>query len=160
MNTTNNYSFSEFFNTPLHSTPKPHSIAFFPLFIGVGALFIGLIFLYATIYRLIKWKRATGIIRGLTKTKDLMNGSAKHPGRIYISYFCTVEFTTDHGEPIRFQSQFSAPKWFWREGSSVRVLYDPKKPKDAEVANFLTLYFFPLIFFVFGFFLCWIALGS
>lgn len=106
----------------------------------VGALFIA--------RRPIRLLRAGGSARGtiMDNEESVLQGARAGSQRFY---FPLVGFTTAAGEQIRFMSAVGGGVAN-AKGSAVRVLYDPARPHDAELATFKTLWLFPTILAVFG----------
>jgi len=64
-------------------------------------------------------------------------------------YFPEVSFMTTQGQRITFRSSLGQRRAL-AKGSVVRVLFDPAKPHDAEMATFRALWLFPTVTAVFG----------
>lgn len=63
--------------------------------------------------------------------------------------FPVIEFTSPQGAAIRFTSDTGRRRGL-KEGSTVRVMFDPARPHDASLATFSTIGLFPLITSLFG----------
>ncbi len=92
--------------------------------------------------------RAGGDAQGTVEdNEESLVQSTRGPARTF--YFPVVQFTTKRGERISFKSQTGGltarPK-----GSAVRVLYDPQRPQEGELATFQTLWLFPVVTAAFG----------
>jgi hypothetical protein len=98
--------------------------------------------------RPIRLLRAGGSVRGtiMDNEESVLQGARAGTQKFY---FPLVSFTTADGEPIRFMSAVGGGV-ARAKGSEVRVLYDPARPHDAELATFKALWFFPTILAVFG----------
>lgn len=116
-------------------------------FVAVGVATLGGALLLTR--RPIRLLRAGGSARGTVLDND---ESMVQTGRGAANkfYFPLIGFTTAKGEQIRFTSATGQGKAL-PKGSEVRVLYDPERPDEAELATFMTLWFFPTVTAVFGF---------
>lgn len=115
-------------------------------FVAVGAAALGGAVLAAR--RTIRLMRAGGRARGkVLGNEESMIAGGKGPARKF--YFPVIVFTTAKGEQIRFTSGSGQPTARAKD-SEVRVLYDPERPYDAELATFKTLWYFPAVITVFG----------
>ncbi len=76
-----------------------------------------------------------------------MVAGSRGPARKF--YFPIIGFTTSKGERIRFTSGTGQPTAY-PKGSEVRVLYDPARPHEAELATFKALWLFPAVTAAFG----------
>ena len=91
---------------------------------------------------------AGGSARGTVVESDdsLVQGSH---GSAQTYSFPIVQFTTRQGERISFRSRVGV-RTARAKGSDVRVIFDPEKPHDAELATFKALWLFPTITAAFG----------
>lgn len=115
-------------------------------FVAVGVATLGGALLLAR--RPICLLRAGGSARGEVLDND---ESMVQAGRGAASkfYFPLIGFTTAQGERIRFTSAIGQGRAL-PKGSAVRVLYDPARPDEAELATFTTLWVPSAIMAVFG----------
>lgn len=61
-----------------------------------------------------------------------------------------VVFMTEDGSSVEFTSSFGSSHQRKREGDTVAVLYRPDDPADAEIREFWTLWFGPIVLFGVG----------
>ena len=115
-------------------------------FVGVGVATLGGALLLAR--RPIRLLRAGGSARGVVLDND-ESMVAMGRGAASKFYFPLIGYTTAQGERIRFTSATGQGRAL-PKGSEVRVLYDPERPDEAELATFKTLWFFPTVTAVFG----------
>jgi hypothetical protein len=105
-------------------------------FVAVGVATLGGALLLAR--RPIRLLRAGGSARGtVLDTEESMLQSGR--GAASKFYFPLIGFTTAKGERIRFTSAIGQGRAL-PKGSEVRVLYDPERPDEAELATFKTLW--------------------
>jgi hypothetical protein len=116
-------------------------------FVGAGAATqAGAFMLLRRPFRLM---RAGGSGNGVVVDSEESMQSATNGGPSSRYFFDVVEFTTRHGRAIRFTS--AAGRHVSRaKGSSVRVLYDPDDPNNAELVSFASLWLMPLVTSLFG----------
>jgi len=115
-------------------------------FVAIGVATQGIALLLAR--RPIRLLRAGGSARGtvLDAGASAVQG-ARGAARTF--YFPVVGFTTRLGERMSFTSRTGQGREI-PKGSDVRVIYDPAKPQEAELATFKALWFFPTVVTVFG----------
>jgi hypothetical protein len=114
-----------------------------------GMISIGCLFgsVYAIVSQMQKRKNsiaASGVVVGLEKS--ILNAGSS-------GVYCpVVEFKTNTGETIRFESSFGTMPASNKEGDVVRVQYNPNNPKEAEIESGISKYFVPgcLLLFTFG----------
>jgi hypothetical protein len=97
--------------------------------------------------------RARGVIVGSEKMYGTAGGSSSRP-----SYRPTVRFTASDGSSRTFTSPVGRGKP-WVEGTAVQVVYDPKRPDEAEIASFTANWLIPLMLGMFGAFILAVAAG-
>jgi hypothetical protein len=115
-------------------------------FVAAGVATLGGALLLAR--RPIRLLRAGGSARGeVLDNEDTMIQGSRGPASKF--YFPLIGFTTAKGERIQFTSSVGRGRAL-PMGSKVRVLYDPARPEEAELATFKTLWFFPTVTAVFG----------
>jgi hypothetical protein len=115
-------------------------------FVAIGVAMQGGALLLAR--RPIRLLRAGGRARGMVLDNE---ESMVQSGRSAASkcYFPIIGFTTTQGERIRFTSAIGRGRAL-PEGGEVRVVYDPARPNEAELATFNSLWFMPTITAAFG----------
>lgn len=122
--------------------------------IALGCLFAGVNTLIKQRRKQVGFMSASGIVLELQK-RILNPGSA--------GVYCpVVEFRTGSGEVVRFDSSFGTMPAAHKVGQAVKVLYDPKEPRSAEIESELTKWLVPgflLAFAVFAAFFCVMFLG-
>jgi hypothetical protein len=115
-------------------------------FVAVGLATQGGALLLAR--RPIRLLRAGGSARGtVLDNEESMLQSGR--GAASKFYFPLIGFTTAKDERIRFTSAIGRGRAL-PKGSEVRVLYDPAKPDEAELATFKTLWAPSTVTAVFG----------
>ncbi|WP_283842037.1 DUF3592 domain-containing protein [Bradyrhizobium sp. KB893862 SZCCT0404] len=57
----------------------------------------------------------------------------------------TFQFQTADGRPITFTSSSGSTSQPYAEGERVRIAYDPRRPEDARLLSFLTLWIAPIL---------------
>lgn len=62
-----------------------------------------------------------------------------------VSYYPVVEFTTQQGETIRFRGSTGSAVPDYEVGTPVEVLYDPRNPYGAQMADFSQLWLGPAV---------------
>lgn len=115
-------------------------------FCGVGALMIGIAGALAR--RPMRLVRSGGSAEGTVvgNEESVATGGRGAP-RTY--HHPIVAFATAKGEKVRFASgvgrRTALPK-----GSAVRVVFDPERPEDAEIASFARLWLMPVVAAILG----------
>ena len=66
-------------------------------------------------------------------------------------YCPTVEFTTESGESVRFESEYGTMPASHTVGETVKVFYDPRNPKAAEIESALATWLVPGLWMFFAF---------
>jgi len=98
---------------------------------GAFGIAFGILLVYGGMAELIPWLRARHRIRRATGVfVDRANALAM-PGRAQRSGI--FQFTTEDGRVFTGKSSFSSPRGP-RVGKRVTIVYDPARPKDADVA--------------------------
>ena len=109
--------------------------------ISIGCLFGGI---YGIVSQNRKRKGSAsvpGIVVGLEK-RILSAGSS--------GVYCpVVEFTDQHGEKHRFESSFGSMPASNKIGDTVRIIYHPSNPNEAEIDSGMSKYLVPGCLFVF-----------
>jgi hypothetical protein len=124
------------------------------LFVGGLSLLMGVILLGGGAYVLLKRQRtpenrsaATGVVVELRKV---------YSPRYYV-WRPVVEFQTQYGQVIQFQATHGTRPSLYSVGQSVKVLYDPRQPEQAEIDSWLTRWFVPGLMLGFG--ALWLIVG-
>ena len=65
-------------------------------------------------------------------------------------YCPTIEFSTASGEVVRFESSYGTMPASHKVGQAVKVLYDPKEPRTAEIESGLSNWLVPGCLLVFA----------
>jgi hypothetical protein len=63
-----------------------------------------------------------------------------------------VRFRTQDGRTIKFSPSIAMRPAPYQVGDHISVLYEPDRPKQAQINRFVYLWFFPIMFIIFGFF--------
>lgn len=120
-----------------------------PLGIGLG----GLVFFLIGIARLRNERafarsatQAPGVVVGYQRRR--MRGSRRRRSTVFD--FPVVQYTTQAGQQIQFESRSATQPRAVREGQPVTVLYDPAAPQQARIASGCLQYGLPIFFILFG----------
>jgi hypothetical protein len=63
-----------------------------------------------------------------------------------------VRFRTQDGRTIKFTPSIAMRPAPYQVGDRISVLYEPDRPKQAQINRFVYLWFYPIMFITFGFF--------
>jgi hypothetical protein len=63
-----------------------------------------------------------------------------------------VRFRTQDGQTIKFSPSIAMRPAPYQVGDRIKVIYEPDRPKQAQINRFVYLWFFPIMFITFGFF--------
>lgn len=110
-----------------------------------GALPILTIAVAMILYNLflaLRWEKTTGTVVGYKSSRGNRSG---------VTHAEIVEFQGPDGQMIQFSEKAYLSRFIFREGQTVKVLYNPIKPTSARVNKFTTLYLAPTILTVVGF---------
>ena len=103
---------------------------------------------FRSLRRCFTWSSATGTVQRLDEEIDRLGRDTKLKGAR--RFRAAVGFTTRDGREISFCSEVATSHRDYRVGDSVRVLYDPRDPKRAEIASFVRLWSLPIAFSFFA----------
>ena len=95
--------------------------------------------------RRIRWG---GVAKGTVVSNDEIRDTTGRGGAKTF-YLPVVEYTDSNGNHVRFTSDSGGGAPISR-GTTVRVLYNPERPQEASIANFMTLWFFPIVIAILG----------
>ncbi len=116
-----------------------------------GGCFVGCIYLILSQYQQRKGSvHASGVVVGLEKR-------VFNPGSAGV-YCPVVEFTTETGKTIRFESSFGTMPAPHKAGDAVKVFYDPEKPDAAEMDSGIAKWFAPGCPFLFSIGSCFFSM--
>ena len=87
------------------------------------------------------WLGARGVVTGNSETTNRKNQTLFTP---------VIEFTATDGRKFVFASSVATSWHSYQPGDSVRVIYNPGFPDDAEIVSFARLWMTPLTFVVIG----------
>jgi hypothetical protein len=94
--------------------------------------------------------QTTGIVVGLEKR--IFNAESA-------GVYCpTVEFKTESGETVRFESSFGTMPASNKVGDVVKLFYDPNAPGSAEIDSSISKWLAPGCFFIFSIGSCFFSL--
>ena len=96
---------------------------------------------FRSLRRCFTWSSAKGAVHRL----DEETGRKRQT-----RFRAAVGFTTCDGREILFHSEVATTHRDYRVGDSVRVLYDPQNPKQAEIGSFVRLWLLPLVLLLFA----------
>lgn len=119
-----------------------------PIFVGLLLFVIGIVVLISSIVSILKKHRQ--IADSLAAT-GLVTAFATGMGRSGYLYYPLVEFKIPSGETISFQSSVGNSRAMYSVGQQVKVLYDARNPREAEIDALTSLWLVP------G---CMLAMGS
>ena len=57
----------------------------------------------------------------------------------------TFQFVTSDGRSVTFASSSGSTDQIYSDGERVRIAYDPRRPEDARLVSFLTLWIAPVL---------------
>ncbi|GHO85830.1 DUF3592 domain-containing protein [Dictyobacter formicarum] len=119
-----------------------------PLLVGLIFFLVGLIF---GIVAIVFWFSSQSFLGGtvsatgqIVSCRYSTNSSSNHVATANSTCRPDVRFTTQSGQEITFTSSISSSTY--NKGDNVPVLYHPNHPGDARIADFVSLWLFPLIF--------------
>ena len=108
--------------------------------VGVGML-VGALLSYLHSQNLVKHgMNATGTVVGFHTS---ISRSSK--GGTSTTYAPVVEYTAADGQTRTFTSSLSSSPPGYQEGQQVKVVYDPAMINKAEINDFMTMYFLPVL---------------
>jgi len=110
--------------------------------IALGCLLSGVNTLFKQRRKQVVSLSASGVILELQKR-------VFNPGSAGV-YCPVVEFKTGSGEVVRFESSFGTMPATHKVGQVVKVLYDPKEPRSAEIESGLSKWLVPGFLLVFA----------
>ena len=117
--------------------------------LGFTIILIGLRLIYKRFNLYWKGVKTIGTVVGVSNHVNDENG-----GRYSTPI---VEFQTFDGKTQKLESDFVDTHNKYPVGAEAIVIYNPRKPFDAEIKDFLTFAWMPFVIMVFG---CWfLALG-
>ncbi len=93
------------------------------------------------------WRSGGMAVGRVLGNEEPMVASTGSASSLFI--FPVVEFTTPQGRTISFTSEVGR-RTARKEGSTVKVMFDPEHPNDASLATFTSIGMFPLITSLFG----------
>lgn len=108
--------------------------------IGLGLLAGGVYWTYSMKRFIANSVSTTGTVLRYNEHED-DDGTTYHP---------VVQFATDRGEEITFESSTGSSFRPYREGQEIKVRYDPAKPRHAEINTVMDLWFGPVLLIVLG----------
>jgi hypothetical protein len=109
--------------------------------VGVGSL-VGAALLYRHEQRVGEGVSATGVVVELIERRD-----ARGHGR---SYAPVVRFKTSSGEEVEFAASLSTNPASYSVGDKVSVLYDPRRPGNADVDSVASRWFGVVVLIILG----------
>lgn len=112
--------------------------------LGLGIVFVGLHLIYKRFNLYWKGVKTTGTVVGVSTHKNDDNNT----------WYSTpiVRFQTFDGKTQELRSDFVDTNKKYPAGVEVIVIYNPVKPSEAEIKDFLTFAWTPFLIMVFG---CW-----
>jgi hypothetical protein len=114
-------------------------------FVGVGML-IGATIFYLNTQNFTKHAmNAPGTVVSLQRS---VSRSSK--GGTSTTYAPVVEYTAADGQTRTFTSSLSSSPPAYQTGQPVKVLYDPAPPYKAEINDFMSMYFLPVLLGIMG----------
>ena len=96
---------------------------------------------FRSLRRCFTWSSATGTVHRLDEETG-RKGERR--------FRAAVGFTARDGREISFCSEVATSHRDYRAGDSVRVMYDPRDPKRAEIASFVRLWLLPIAMSLFA----------
>lgn len=109
--------------------------------VGMGLLLLGVGFLLGGLLVFVaRWEKWRLYQKTSGKVVDIVSESIT-PGNPY--YYPVVEFRTPNGKTVRFKSQAGSYPKHPSKGETVRVMFDPAHPGDAEIEDAWTKWFVP-----------------
>src|SRR5271157_3383786 len=109
---------------------------------AIGCLIGCIVSLYSQSQKRKEFVSTTGVVASLEK-RVFKPGSA--------GVYCPViDFTTNSGESIRFESSYGTMPASNKVGDSVKVFYNPKNPKNAEIDSGISKWLAPGCLFLFS----------
>jgi hypothetical protein len=118
--------------------------------IGFGCLIGCIVSIYSQSRKRKGSVSAAGFVVGLEKR-------VFNPGSAGV-YCPVVEFSTNTGENIRFESPFGTMPASNKVGDTVKVFYNPNNPKDAEIDSGITKWLTPGCLFLFSLGACFFSI--
>lgn len=89
--------------------------------------------------RLKHWAPTVGVVTGMQERK-----SQDSEGSTSVTFAPIVEFTLPSGETYRFTGSIASNPPAYSEDEPVRVLYNPRRPSEADIDSPMTHWFGPL----------------
>lgn len=108
-------------------------------------------------------KRVTLFRNGLPaqgKVVEISESVSSDDDGSHVSYYPVVEFQTRNGETFRFKGSTGSSSSDYETGATVRVRYNPKNPRDAQLANFSQFWLGPVVITAAGLIALFLGIGS
>lgn len=108
---------------------------------ALPVLTIAVCMILYNLFVVLRWEKTTGTVIGYKSSRSSKSG---------VTHAEVVEFQGPNGQTIQFTEKAYLSRFIFREGQTVKVLYNPNKPTSARVNKFTTLYLAPIILTIVG----------
>ncbi|MBC7879169.1 MAG: DUF3592 domain-containing protein [Anaerolineales bacterium] len=108
---------------------------------ALPVLAIAVCMILYNLFVVLRWEKTTGTVIGYKSSRSSKGG---------VIHAEVVEFQGPNGQTIQFTEKAYLSRFIFREGQTVKVLYNPDKPTSARVNKFTTLYLAPMILTIVG----------
>jgi len=88
------------------------------------------------------------------------SSSTDSDGRTHVSYYPVVEFQPAQGGAVRFKGSTGTSSPEFETGATVRLRYNPKNPREAQLSNFSQFWLGPVAITAAGLIALFLGIGS
>jgi len=128
-----------------HFKPIPTIIV---LAVALPILVIGFIELHKAQSLIANFNTALGTVTGTTYLRNVVaENNTSSPWLVYP----VVRFTTPQGQEVSFTDRTGSYPAEYKVGDRVKVLYNPDRPQEATIKNWMQVWFTPLLITALGF---------